>query len=154
MDPITVILPIVTLLLGAGASAGVDAIKHRRDRRDKRVEALRAAQVEDCTRFLDAVHDAAHRLGRTAPDCPYPLPRGEHHYWGADADAARAMRRIEVSCPDDVRDAARIVVARLRSFRDVVEDLPYGGPQYQSALRPFQQARGDFIAQARMLALS
>ncbi|WP_092965980.1 hypothetical protein [Agromyces sp. CF514] len=150
MDTFETLLPIGTLLLGAGLAALADAAKHRRDRKETRSDALLVELAASCREFLDAAHNAAHLLGRTAPGCPHPLADASAAYWLSESEVARSLRRLELIADDRLRDSARAVLDQLRSFKSTIDArAPYGSPDYLDALRGFQIARADFLAASR-----
>lgn len=149
MDVIGIVLPIITLLVGGLVTFGADSVRHRRSRRESISDSLMDKRAEAYLSFVEATHDAAHRLGRSAPGSPNPI--SDDAYWLVDSQVVLNLRKLELVGTDGVVRNAHVVRMALRAFRDHIKDgAVYGSPEYQAAYAPVTAARDALVAAARL----
>lgn len=144
------VLPVVTLLLGAGASFAAESVRHRTARREALADSLRAERTKAYLALLDAAHTAAHTLGRSAVDCPNPLPPDADRFWLVDSDVTRHLRTLEMVGGDAVIAEARELRRALLTFREAVAaGARYESDEYRAAYAPVTHARDRLVGAAR-----
>lgn len=150
MTWLNVLLPIVTLILGAVGSFAAESIRHRTARREALADALRASRSERYIAFIDSAHSAAHTLGRMAVGCDDPLPANPDAFWLVDSDVAQKLRTLEVVGGEDVVSKAQALRDALIDFRSTVKaGVVYVSPEYHAAYAPVRTTRDAVIRAAR-----
>lgn len=150
MSWFTAVLPVITLILGAVGTFLADTVRYRRTRRDLLADTLRTERSGVYLAFVEACHEAAHKLGRMAVGCPEPLERDPAAYWLIDSDVTRRLRNLQIVGGEDVVGSAAAMRAALFEFRKAVEaGVEYDGDDYRTAYRPVVLARDAFIEASR-----
>lgn len=147
-----IVLPLVTLVLGAAGAFLTDTLRHNRIRREQRQDLMRSERAAAYSEFVTTAHYAAHRLGRSAPLCPQPLTPEEvrDDFWLIDSQVTRAFRVVQLVGSPAVALSAAKVRQTLYQFRKTIEQgHEYGTESYRKGFAPVQAARDEFIAQAR-----
>lgn len=145
------ILPVLSLLLGAGLSYWAERRRYKTTREDSATDALRSQRGAAYRQFISDAHGAAHLLGRAAAGSTVPLVDDKVGALArVDSDVARDLYELEIFAGEDVLDAAREVRARLIQFREVIMDgALYYDETYLASLRKYQAARSAFLTAAR-----
>ncbi|MBA4608265.1 MULTISPECIES: hypothetical protein [Aeromicrobium] len=146
-----VLLPLATLVLGSVLTFTLEAIRHRRQRKESVQDARRLERSQAYVDYLECAHEAAHLLGRATPGCPNPLEDIAHSYWLVDSSVASRLRVIEVLGSEDVISRAKGMRTALVTFRRDLqsEEMTYWSEEYQDAYGLVVSARGAFIEAAR-----
>ncbi len=118
-------------------------------RRGQRQDTLRQWRADTYRDFVQATHDAAHRLGVLALD-GRGTDLSDDDNWRLDSSARRNLRAVELVSSARLRGAAIALTESLRSFREVVRTgAEYKSEEYEAALNPYRDARAAFASAAR-----
>ncbi|MGZ4599734.1 MAG: hypothetical protein ACXVYY_16175 [Oryzihumus sp.] len=150
MSTFNAVLPVFSLLVGAGLSYAAEERRYRRLRRDQASDSLRSQRTDAYRMFVKNAHSAAHHIGRATPGCPMPLEDAPEAWAAIDRDVARDLYELELLATDETLDAARTLRQDLVAFRQtVIDGARYLDDPYRAALGTYQASRTRFLRRAR-----